>query len=185
MCASAVALRYHKWMDLFVSSGEGLLTPLFPVISEFVCVELLVFYSDRNVLFPLIPSFSRASDQTDPVTHTDARHYTITAIFLFPVAKTFAWPFLKFQVGLQLLIILVIRCLAILIIVMIDGALWRHGKNGIHGRVPRWKPLLTKTEHKSPSNICHLDNPRDYWGNILWTDEAKVELLVCIPPHLV
>lgn len=74
---------------------------------------------------PVIPSFSRASDQTDPVTHTDARHYTITAIFLFTVTWKFGWPFLKFQVGLQLLIILVIRCLVTLIILMINGVLWR------------------------------------------------------------
>ncbi len=30
----------------------------------------------------------------------------------------------------------------------------RLGKNGIHGRVPRQKPLLTKKKHKFSSHIC-------------------------------
>ncbi len=37
----------------------------------------------------------------------------------------------------------------------------RLGKNGIHGRVPRQKPLLTK---------------KNFWAKILWTNATKVKL---------
>ncbi len=40
----------------------------------------------------------------------------------------------------------------------------RLGKNSIHGRFPRQKPLLTK------------NNLQEFWANIKWTDETKVEL---------
>ncbi|KAF7643297.1 hypothetical protein LDENG_00242120, partial [Lucifuga dentata] len=54
----------------------------------------------------------------------------------------------------------------------------RLGKNGIHGRVPRRKPLLTKKNTKARLTFAkkHLDDPQDFWENILWTDETKVEL---------
>ena len=54
----------------------------------------------------------------------------------------------------------------------------RLGKNGIHGRVPRQKPLLTKKNTKACLTFAkkHLDDPQDFWENILWTDETKVEL---------
>lgn len=54
----------------------------------------------------------------------------------------------------------------------------RLGKNGIHGRVPRRKPLLTKNNIKARLTFGkkHLDDPQDFWENILWTDETKVEL---------
>ena len=54
----------------------------------------------------------------------------------------------------------------------------RLGKNGIHGRVPRRKPLLTKKNTMARLTFAkqHLDDPQDFWDNILWTDETKVEL---------
>ncbi|KAF7645836.1 hypothetical protein LDENG_00197530 [Lucifuga dentata] len=47
----------------------------------------------------------------------------------------------------------------------------RLGKNGIHGRVPRRKPLLTKKNTKA-----RLTFAKKHLENILWTDETKVEL---------
>ncbi|KAF7670306.1 hypothetical protein LDENG_00272020 [Lucifuga dentata] len=47
----------------------------------------------------------------------------------------------------------------------------RLGKNGIHGRVPRKNTKARLTFAKK-----HLDDPQDFWENILWTDETKVEL---------
>lgn len=54
----------------------------------------------------------------------------------------------------------------------------RLGTNGIHGRVPRRKPLLTKKNIKARLTFAtkHLNDPQDFWENILWTDETKVEL---------
>ncbi len=54
----------------------------------------------------------------------------------------------------------------------------RLGKNGIHGRVPRQKPLLTKKNRKARLTFAkkYLDYPQKVWANILWTDETKVEL---------
>ncbi len=54
----------------------------------------------------------------------------------------------------------------------------RLGKNTIHGRVPRQKPLLTKKDTKARLTFAnkYLDFPQDFWANILWTDETKVEL---------
>uniref|UniRef100_A0AAR2LJV0 Transposase n=1 Tax=Pygocentrus nattereri TaxID=42514 RepID=A0AAR2LJV0_PYGNA len=54
----------------------------------------------------------------------------------------------------------------------------RLGKNGLHGRVPRRKPLLSKKNIKAHLNFSktHLDDPQHFWENILWTDETKVEL---------
>ncbi len=60
----------------------------------------------------------------------------------------------------------------------------RLGKNGIHGRVPRQKPLLTKKNTKAHLTFAkkYLDYPQDFCANILWTDETKVEHLegVCL-----
>lgn len=52
----------------------------------------------------------------------------------------------------------------------------RLGKNGIHGR--RQKPLLIKNNTKARLTFAkqYLDYPQDFWPNILWTDETKVEL---------
>ncbi len=54
----------------------------------------------------------------------------------------------------------------------------RLGKNGIHGRVPRQKPLLTKKNTKARLTFAkkYLDYPQDFWANILWTDATKFEL---------
>lgn len=54
----------------------------------------------------------------------------------------------------------------------------RLGKNSIHGRVPRQKPLLTKKNTKARLTFAkkYLDYPQDFWANILWTDATKVEL---------
>ncbi len=54
----------------------------------------------------------------------------------------------------------------------------RLGKKGIHGRVPRLKPLQTKKNTKACLTFAktYLDYPQDFWANILWTDETKVEL---------
>ncbi|KAK3562843.1 hypothetical protein QTP86_010750 [Hemibagrus guttatus] len=55
----------------------------------------------------------------------------------------------------------------------------RLGKNGLHGRVPRRKPLLSKKNIKARLSFArkHLDDPQDFWENTLWTDETKIELL--------
>ncbi|KAK3568483.1 hypothetical protein QTP86_008234 [Hemibagrus guttatus] len=54
----------------------------------------------------------------------------------------------------------------------------RLGKNGLHGRVPRRKPLLSKKNIKARLSFArkHLDDPQDFWENALWTDETKIEL---------
>ncbi len=54
----------------------------------------------------------------------------------------------------------------------------RLGKNGLHGRVPRRKLLLSKKNIKSHLSFArkHLDDPQDFWENTLWIDETKVEL---------
>ncbi len=55
----------------------------------------------------------------------------------------------------------------------------RLGKNSIHEKVPRQKPLLTKQNTKSSLTFAKKypqDYPQDFWANILWNDETKVEL---------
>ncbi|KAK3550030.1 hypothetical protein QTP86_018655, partial [Hemibagrus guttatus] len=54
----------------------------------------------------------------------------------------------------------------------------RLGKNGLRGRVPRRKPLLSKKNIKARLSFArkHLDDPQDFWENTLWTDETKIEL---------
>lgn len=51
-------------------------------------------------------------------------------------------------------------------------------KNGFHGRIPQRKPLLSKKNIAARLQFAqeHLDVPQQYWQNILWTDETKVEL---------
>nr|ACM08660.1 Transposable element Tcb1 transposase [Salmo salar] len=45
-------------------------------------------------------------------------------------------------------------------------------KNGVHGRTPRKKPLLSKKNIAERLKFAkeHLDVPPRYWQNILWTD---------------
>ncbi|KAK3525854.1 hypothetical protein QTP70_010932 [Hemibagrus guttatus] len=47
----------------------------------------------------------------------------------------------------------------------------RLGKNGLHGRVPRQTPLLSKKNIKAHLSFArkHLDDPQDFWENTLWT----------------
>ncbi|KAK3559328.1 hypothetical protein QTP86_012756, partial [Hemibagrus guttatus] len=54
----------------------------------------------------------------------------------------------------------------------------RLGKNGLHGRVPRQKPLLSKKNIKARLSFArkHLDDPQDFWENTLWTDKTKIVL---------
>ncbi|KAK3568377.1 hypothetical protein QTP86_005584 [Hemibagrus guttatus] len=54
----------------------------------------------------------------------------------------------------------------------------RLGKSGLHGRVPRRKPLLSKKNIKTHLSFArkHLDDPQDFWENTLWTDETKILL---------
>ena len=54
----------------------------------------------------------------------------------------------------------------------------RPGKNDMHGRVPRQKPLLAKKNMKACLTFAkkHFDENQDLYENILWTDKTKVEL---------
>ncbi|KAK3556190.1 hypothetical protein QTP70_005587 [Hemibagrus guttatus] len=54
----------------------------------------------------------------------------------------------------------------------------RLGKNDLHGRVPRRKPLLSKKNIKDRLSFArkHLDDPQDFWENTLWTDKRNIEL---------
>uniref|UniRef100_A0A8C6VVE8 Transposase Tc1-like domain-containing protein n=1 Tax=Nothobranchius furzeri TaxID=105023 RepID=A0A8C6VVE8_NOTFU len=54
----------------------------------------------------------------------------------------------------------------------------RLGKNGLHGRFPRHKPLLSKKNIRARLNFAkkHFNDCQDFWENTLWTDETKVEL---------
>uniref|UniRef100_A0A8C4SHN1 Transposase Tc1-like domain-containing protein n=1 Tax=Erpetoichthys calabaricus TaxID=27687 RepID=A0A8C4SHN1_ERPCA len=52
----------------------------------------------------------------------------------------------------------------------------RLGKNGLHGRCPRRKPLLSKKNIRARLNFAkkHLNDCQDFWENTLWTDETKL-----------
>ncbi len=54
----------------------------------------------------------------------------------------------------------------------------RMGKNSIHGRDTRQKPLLTKNNKKACLTFAkiYIEYPQGFWANVLWTDETKVEL---------
>uniref|UniRef100_A0A3B4TNE5 Uncharacterized protein n=1 Tax=Seriola dumerili TaxID=41447 RepID=A0A3B4TNE5_SERDU len=51
-------------------------------------------------------------------------------------------------------------------------------KQGIYGRTPRRKPLLTKKNIAARLKFVkeHIDTLQRYWRNVLWTDETKIEL---------
>ncbi|XP_062849643.1 zinc finger protein 638 [Trichomycterus rosablanca] len=51
-------------------------------------------------------------------------------------------------------------------------------RHGIHGRVARRKPLLSRKNKVARLNFAreHLDKPEAFWKSILWTDESKIEL---------
>uniref|UniRef100_A0A3Q2CFB6 Tc1-like transposase DDE domain-containing protein n=1 Tax=Cyprinodon variegatus TaxID=28743 RepID=A0A3Q2CFB6_CYPVA len=51
-------------------------------------------------------------------------------------------------------------------------------RHGIHGRVARRKPLLSRKNKAARLKFAreHLDKPEAFWKSILWTDESKIEL---------
>lgn len=51
-------------------------------------------------------------------------------------------------------------------------------ESGIHGRVARKKPLLSKKHKASRLKFAkqHVDKSDDFWKRVLWTDESKIEL---------
>uniref|UniRef100_A0A8D0AL45 Transposase Tc1-like domain-containing protein n=1 Tax=Sander lucioperca TaxID=283035 RepID=A0A8D0AL45_SANLU len=51
-------------------------------------------------------------------------------------------------------------------------------KQGIYGRTPRRKPLLTKKNIAARLKFAkeHIDTPQRYWQHVLWIDETKIEL---------
>lgn len=60
-------------------------------------------------------------------------------------------------------------------------------KNGIHGKTPRRKPLLSKNYTAACLKFGkkHHDIPQHYWQNILWTDETKFEMIGMNTQHYV
>ena len=51
-------------------------------------------------------------------------------------------------------------------------------KEGLHGRIARKKPLLSKKNVAARLQFAkqHVDKPQQFWDKILWTDESKIEL---------
>jgi transposase len=51
-------------------------------------------------------------------------------------------------------------------------------KDGLHGRVSRKKPLLKKNHIKAYLKFAkrHREEPIQFWQNVLWSDETKIEL---------
>ena len=49
-------------------------------------------------------------------------------------------------------------------------------KQGIHGRTPRRKPLLTEKNIAAHLKFAKelFDTPQRYWQHVLWTDETKI-----------
>ena len=46
------------------------------------------------------------------------------------------------------------------------------------GSFARRKPLLSKKNMAAQLRFAwlHLNKPQDFWNNVLWTDETKVEI---------
>uniref|UniRef100_A0AAR2LFJ0 Transposase Tc1-like domain-containing protein n=1 Tax=Pygocentrus nattereri TaxID=42514 RepID=A0AAR2LFJ0_PYGNA len=59
--------------------------------------------------------------------------------------------------------------------------------NGVHGRVARRKPLLSKKNNAARLQFAtdHVDKPEGYWKNVLWMDETKIELFGLNEKHYV
>uniref|UniRef100_A0A9J8B3Q1 Transposase n=1 Tax=Cyprinus carpio carpio TaxID=630221 RepID=A0A9J8B3Q1_CYPCA len=51
-------------------------------------------------------------------------------------------------------------------------------KYNFHGRCARRKPLLSKKNIKARLKFAreNVDKDQDFWNNVLWTDESKIEL---------
>lgn len=51
-------------------------------------------------------------------------------------------------------------------------------KQGVYGRTPKRRPLLTKKNIAACLTFAkeHIDTPQWYWENVLWPDETKTEL---------
>ena len=51
-------------------------------------------------------------------------------------------------------------------------------KFNLHGRCVRRKPLLSKRNTKARLKFARgsVDKEQDFWNNVLWTDESKIEL---------
>ena len=60
-------------------------------------------------------------------------------------------------------------------------------KQGIYGRTPRRKPLLTKKNIAARLKFAkeHSDTPQRYWQNVLWTDETNIELFGKTTQHYI
>lgn len=54
----------------------------------------------------------------------------------------------------------------------------RLNKFALHGRCARRKPLLSKKNIRARLKFAreHLEKDQNFWNNVLWTDESKVEL---------
>ncbi|KAI3354731.1 hypothetical protein L3Q82_004513 [Scortum barcoo] len=61
----------------------------------------------------------------------------------------------------------------------IGNALHRHG---LYGRSARKTPFLKKRHVEARLKFAkqHLDKPVEYWENVVWSDETKIELFVCL-----
>lgn len=51
-------------------------------------------------------------------------------------------------------------------------------KSGLHGRVPRKKPYISKTNQQKRLEFAkkYINEPVNFWNNILYTDESKFEI---------
>jgi len=54
----------------------------------------------------------------------------------------------------------------------------RLNETGLHGRVPRRKPLISKRNHKKRMDFAreHVNKPEEFWNSIIWSDESKFNM---------
>lgn len=54
-------------------------------------------------------------------------------------------------------------------------------ETGLHGRVPRKKPLISKRNKVKRLNFAkeHINKSPEFWRSILWSDESKFNLFGC------
>lgn len=57
----------------------------------------------------------------------------------------------------------------------------RLNETGLHGRVPRKKPLISKRNKVKRLNFArmHINKSPEFWKSILWSDESKFNLFGC------